>query len=66
MKTAVLGEVDDQGVTYYRKLLDLAAHYRAEGLSALQSKKPRAKWSALSATSGKTSSSAARSATSTI
>ena len=28
MKTAVLGEVDDQGIAYNRKLLDLAAHYR--------------------------------------
>jgi hypothetical protein len=28
MKTAVLGEVDDQGIVYNRKLLDLAAHYR--------------------------------------
>jgi hypothetical protein len=28
MKTAVLGEVDDQGTAYNRKLLDLAAHYR--------------------------------------
>jgi transposase len=28
MKTAVLGEVDDQGIAYNRKLLDLATHYR--------------------------------------
>jgi transposase len=28
MKTAVLGEADDQGIAYNRKLLDLAAHYR--------------------------------------
>jgi transposase len=28
MKTAVLGEVDDQGIAYNRKLLDLAMHYR--------------------------------------
>src|SRR5207245_8723 len=28
MKTAVLGEVDDQGIAYNRKLLDLAAYYR--------------------------------------
>jgi transposase len=28
MKTAVLGEIDDQGIIYNRKLLDLAAHYR--------------------------------------
>ena len=28
MKTAVLGEVDDQGIAYNRKLLDLAAHCR--------------------------------------
>ncbi len=28
MKTAVVGEVDDQGIAYNRKLLDLAAHYR--------------------------------------
>ena len=28
MKTAVLGEIDDQGIAYNRKLLDLAAHYR--------------------------------------
>ena len=28
MKTAVLGEVDDQGIAYNRKLLDLAGHYR--------------------------------------
>ena len=28
MKTAVLGEVDDQGIAYNRKLLELAAHYR--------------------------------------
>jgi transposase len=28
MKTAVLGEVDDQGIVYNPKLLDLAAHYR--------------------------------------
>src|SRR5260221_8945056 len=28
MKTAVLGEVDDQGIAYNPKLLDLAAHYR--------------------------------------
>jgi transposase len=28
MKTAVLGEVDDQAIVYNRKLLDLAAHYR--------------------------------------
>jgi transposase len=28
MKTVVLGEVDDQGIAYNRKLLDLAAHYR--------------------------------------
>jgi transposase len=28
MKTAVLGEVDDQGIAYNRKLLDLVAHYR--------------------------------------
>ncbi len=27
MKTAVVGEVDDQGIAYNRKLLDLAAHY---------------------------------------
>lgn len=27
MKTAVLGEVDDQGIAYNSKLLDLAAHY---------------------------------------
>jgi transposase len=27
MKTAVLGEIDDQGIAYNRKLLDLAAHY---------------------------------------
>jgi len=27
MKTAVLGEVDDQGIAYNAKLLDLAAHY---------------------------------------
>ena len=28
MKTAVLGEVEDQGIAYNRKLLDLAGHYR--------------------------------------
>ena len=28
MKTAVLGEVDDQGIAYNRKLLDLVTHYR--------------------------------------
>jgi transposase len=28
VKTAVLGELDDQGIAYNRKLLDLAAHYR--------------------------------------
>lgn len=28
MKTAVLGEVDDQGIAYNRKLLALEAHYR--------------------------------------
>ena len=28
MKTAVLGEIDDQGIAYNRKLLDLATHYR--------------------------------------
>ena len=28
MKTAVLGEVEDQGIAYNRKLLDLATHYR--------------------------------------
>jgi transposase len=28
MKTAVLGEVDVQGIAYNRKLLDLGAHYR--------------------------------------
>lgn len=28
MKTAVLGEVDGQGIAHNRKLLDLAAHYR--------------------------------------
>jgi len=28
MKTAVLGEADDQGIAYNRKLLDLAGHYR--------------------------------------
>src|SRR5262245_38616914 len=28
MKTAVLGEADDQGIAYNRKLLDLAAHYK--------------------------------------
>src|SRR4051812_14095163 len=28
MKTAVLGEVDDKGIAYNPKLLDLAAHYR--------------------------------------
>ena len=28
MKTAVLGEADDQGIAYNRKLLDLATHYR--------------------------------------
>jgi len=28
MKTAVLGEAEDQGIVYNRKLLDLAAHYR--------------------------------------
>ena len=28
MKTAVIGEVDDQGIAYNHKLLDLAAHYR--------------------------------------
>jgi hypothetical protein len=28
MKTAVLGEVEDQGIAYNRKLLDLARHYR--------------------------------------
>src|SRR5439155_23258730 len=40
MKTAVLGEVDDQAIVYNRKLLDLAAHYRffAESVPALQGK----------------------------
>jgi transposase len=67
MKTAVLGEVDDQGIAYNRKLLDLAAHYRFLPKACPPYwAKPRAKWSALSASSGKTSSSAARSATSTI
>lgn len=28
MKTAVLGEADDQGIAYNRKLVDLATHYR--------------------------------------
>jgi transposase len=28
MKAAVLNEVDDQGIAYNHKLLDLAAHYR--------------------------------------
>lgn len=67
MKTAVIGEDADGLVVYNRSLLDLARHYGFQPKACRPYRpKPKARWSARSGISAKTSSSAAYSAISMI